>query len=193
MPKRQVKQISWEVESERLVVTPAMRRRVHKAVLRHANKVLARLADASTDEELFHALPRAASAAYHLGRFDEAERFARRCISLAHQFDESWNCGNALHAGHTVLGLIALQKRCMPEAIEALHASGAVRGSPQLGSFGPTMQLARKLLEEGESESVLAYFEQCRSFWKCGSLWLSIWEKKVKRGAMPNFLMNLHR
>lgn len=80
MPKRRVKRISWEVESERLVVTPAMERRIDKAVMRGAHKALAHLADASSEEDFFCALPRAASAAFHLGRFDDAERFARRCI-----------------------------------------------------------------------------------------------------------------
>jgi tetratricopeptide (TPR) repeat protein len=193
MPKRHVKKVSWEVESERLVVKPAMERRIRKAVLQRAEKELSELADASTDEDAFYALPNAASAAYHLGLFKEAERHARRSITLAEQFKDNWNYSNALHAGHTALGLLALRSKSIQQAVEALRASGSVRGSPQLGSFGPTMQLARELLKAGESESVLAYFEQCRSFWKSGSLWLSIWEKKVKRGAMPNFFMNLYR
>ena len=193
MPIRRVKQVSWEVESERMVVTPAMERRMRKAVLQRAEKELSELANASTDEEAFYSLPSAASAAYYLGLLEEAERLARRSIELAERFKDNWNYSNALHAGHTVLGLLALRNKSTKQAVEELHASGSVRGSAQLGSFGPTMQLARELLKAGESESVLAYFEQCRSFWKSGTLWLSIWEKKVKRGAMPNFVMNLYR
>ena len=174
-------------------VTPAMERRIQKAVLQRAENKLSELADASTDEEAFYALPSAASAAYYLGLFEEAERLARRSITLAEQFKENWNYGNALHVGHTVLGLLALRSKSTQQAVEALHASGSVSGSPQLGSFGPTMLLARELLKAGQTKSVLAYFEQCRYFWKSGSLWLSLWEKKVKRGAMPNFFMNLYR
>ncbi|MGE5866870.1 MAG: hypothetical protein ACM32J_17490, partial [Rhizobacter sp.] len=173
------------------MVTPAMERRMRKTLLRRAEPALAQLAAASTDEDAFHAIPRAASAAYDLGRFAEAERLATRSISLAAQFSASWNCGNALHVGHTVLGLLALQRGDRRAAIEALHASGNVSGSPQLGSFGPTMRLARRLLEQGESASVLLYFEQCRAFWKRGGLTLSIWEQKVRRGAVPEYVIDV--
>lgn len=93
-----------------MVVTPAMERRRRKTLLRRAEPALAQLAAASTDEDAFHAIPKAASAAYDLGRFAEAERLATRSISRAAQFSASWNCGNALHVGHTVLGLLALQR-----------------------------------------------------------------------------------
>ena len=71
--------------------------------------------------------------------------------------------------------------------------SGDTPGSPQLNSFGPSMRLARELLRSGESEAVLAYFAQCRRFWKMGQTWLNIWERKVARGAIPTFFMQLHR
>ena len=193
MPKRRVRQVSWEVESERMLVTPAMERRIRKGVLQRAKQDLSELTDATTDEEAFYALPRAATAAYYLERFEEAEGLARRSIMLAEQFKDSWHYGNAVHAGYTVLGLLALRSQRTPQAVEALFASGNVGGSPQLASFGPSMQLARELLKAGEPESVLAYLDQCRAFWKSGGLWLSIWERKIRRGATPNFIMNLYR
>ena len=39
-------------------------------------------------------------------------------------------------------------------------------GSPQLNSFGPIMSLAEELLEQGEPDTVLEFFAECRKFWK---------------------------
>lgn len=193
MPKRLVKQISWEVESERLKVTPAMERRTAKLVIERSEKALAELAAITTEEQAFYAIPSAATAAYYLGRFSEAEQLANKSIAIAAGFTDNWNHSNALHAGHTVLGLLALRNGDVSRAVRELHASGDIKGSPQLGSFGPTMQLARELLRRGEAKGVVAYLHQCRVFWKSGGLYLSIWEKKIMRGVVPNFLMNLYR
>jgi len=193
MPKRIVKRRPWEVESEALVVTPAMERRVKKMLCRQASKELAELDAASSADEAFYLLPIAANAAYNLRQFEDAEKLARRLLATAEEFKDNWNYGNALHSAHTVLGLLAIRRGDTQLAAEELRASGAVRGSPQLGSFGPTMRLAKELLMIGQTTAVLDYLEQCRVFWKSGGLWLSIWEKKIRRGAMPNFFMNLHR
>ena len=55
------------------------------------------------------------------------------------------------------------------------------------------MQLAKRLLRRGESEAVLSYFQQCRSFWKMGGVWLELWEVKVRGGDVPNFFMHAYR
>jgi hypothetical protein len=75
--------------------------------------------------------------------------------------------------------------------VKLLRASGATTGSPTLDSFGPNMLLARDLLEAGEDEAVLAYFEQCRVFWKMGGDKLDRWSQDVKDGLLPDFGANL--
>jgi hypothetical protein len=128
-------------------------------------------------------------AAYHLGEFDLAREVAVQAIALAESFKDNWNYGNALHYAHTVLGLLAARSGDIELASAELLASGTVRGSPQLNSFGPSMRLARELLKVQRPEPVLQYFQLCRTFWKMGGKWLEIWEKKVKRGAVPLFVM----
>jgi hypothetical protein len=53
------------------------------------------------------------------------------------------------------------------------------------------MLLARDLLGAGEKDAVLAYFEQCRKFWKLGGEKLDRWSQEVKAGVTPNFGANL--
>ena len=156
--------------------------------LSEAPKALAALEIADSDNEQFYALPGAAFAAFHLGRFDDAKDYAERALALAVSFQDNWHYGNVKHKSPSILGLLALQKGDVPGAVEALHASGATPGSPQLNSFGPTMQLAIALLEAGERDAVLHYLEQCASFWKMGGSLLAIWRRKIVAGEMPNFV-----
>jgi hypothetical protein len=77
------------------------------------------------------------------------------------------------------------------DAVTYLQASGQTPGSPVLDSFGPNMSLAKDLLERGETEAVLHYFEACRAFWKMGGDRLDAWSKEVQAGNIPNFGANL--
>jgi hypothetical protein len=65
--------------------------------------------------------------------------------------------------------------------------------SPQLGSFGPSMQLARDLLLQGHSAEVIEFLDQCRSFWTHGGLWLDIWRRRINSGRVPNFFHHRYR
>jgi hypothetical protein len=47
------------------------------------------------------------------------------------------------------------------------------------------------LLERGEVDAVLGYFEQCRTFWKTAGSRLDAWTKEVQAGSVPNFGANL--
>ncbi len=66
-------------------------------------------------------------------------------------------------------------------------------GRRQQRSFGPNMTLARLLLERGERDVVLEYFNLCRVFWKSGVErgLLDRWSLVVKNGGMPEFAANL--
>jgi hypothetical protein len=193
MPKRCVKKISWEVMSESMKVTAAMERRIWKGVVASSEKVLQKFSNVVDDEKIFYELPSAALAAYNTKRYSEAADLALKSILAAESFKGNWNYSNALHIGHTVLGLLALRHEKIPKALSELHASANVAGSPQLGSFGPSMRLARGLLELGEAEQVLIFLEACSKFWEMGDSWIPIWQKKIRRGAIPNFYMQLYR
>ncbi len=193
MPKRCVKRVPWEVESERLVVTPSMERRIRKGVAKRSVETLREFSLLVDEEDIFYALPRAAFAALNLGRDEQAADLARRSIDAASSYEKSWNHANALNGGHTVLGLLALKNGDIAKAVEELYASGDVHGSPQLSSFGPSMQLARELLLCGKTAEVLEFFRRCTLFWTSGGLWLDVWTRKVKRGRVPNFFHHRYR
>ena len=84
-----------------------------------------------------------------------------------------------------------MREERIADAVNFLRASGETPGSPQLNSFGPNMSLARDLLEQGETEAVLAYFELCRVFWKMGGSRLDAWAREVRAGNLPAFGANL--
>jgi hypothetical protein len=192
MPKRRVKQVSWEVMSESMKVTAAMERRIWKGVVASSERVLQEFSYLAEDDKIFYELPSAALAAYNTKRYSEAADLAQRSILAAESFKDDWNYSNALHIGHTVLGLLALRDEKIPKALAELHASAKVAGSPQLGSFGPSMRLARGLLELGEAEQVLIFLEACSKFWKMGDSWISVWQKKIRRGDIPNFYTQIY-
>jgi hypothetical protein len=54
------------------------------------------------------------------------------------------------------------------------------------------MQLAKRLLEEGERDIVLEYFERCSAFWNMGEKRLASWAASVNKGEMPDFGANLN-
>lgn len=169
-----------------------MKRRTEKLRLLRAATSLSELEKATTEQEVFYAIAQAAFGAYDLERFLQAETIAQRALEVAQSFQEDWNYGNAMFAGHTVRGLLALRRGDVEQAVQALQASAENAGSPQLASFGPTMRLAKQLLELGKKEEVIAFLHQCLSFWTMGNTWVEVWEKKIRRGKVPNFLMNLH-
>lgn len=193
MARKRSRTRDWETESENMVVTLAMKRRIWKGVLTSSEKILAEFVKATTDDQSFYKIAKAAMAAFNLKRYSEADELARRTLEMAESFRDNWNYGNATHLGHTVLGLLALRDGEVQQAAAELYESGNTVGSPQLGSFGPTMLLAKELLAQGRSQEVIEFIHQCKRFWPMGARWLSIWEKKIARGAIPNFFMNLYR
>jgi hypothetical protein len=77
------------------------------------------------------------------------------------------------------------------QAKKYLLEAGKSPGSPQMDSFGPNMSLAKDLLEKGERDTVLQYFDLCRKFWKMDYGKLDQWSNEVKAGEIPDFGANL--
>ena len=189
-PLHSVERMNYEEETEKEPFTPEMEAASLQIALSRAPARLEELASAQCDDDAFVHLPRSAAAAFHLGQLTEAKLYATRALALAPSYPDNWNYGNAIHLGHTVLGLLALNDQDPGTAITELHASGQTPGSPQLNSFGPTMQLAKALLKLGYVEPVLAYIEHCRAFWEMGGTWLDLWERKIREGHVPNFFQH---
>jgi hypothetical protein len=133
-------------------------------------------------------LPQAAFAA---ADFQKARTYAEQLLKEALAQPTGWDYGNKVHKANLVLGRLAAREGRMVDAVRLLRTAGETPGSPQLNSFGPNMSLAKDLVELGETEAVLAYFEQCRVFWKMGGPRLDAWTSDVKAGRVPNFGANL--
>jgi hypothetical protein len=185
--------MNFEAESEAIPFTPEQDAEMLALALAEAPAALAAVSAAEDKRALFYAAPNGAMAAYLLRDFAQARVLAEQCLTLAAEFPDDWNYGNAIHYAHIVLGLLALEEGSIPRAEAALLAAGATPGSPQLASFGPSMFLALKLLQAGEPSAVLEYFQLCRKFWTMGGAWLNIWEEKVRGGGIPNFFFTRYR
>ena len=132
-----------------------------------------------------------AKMAFAAGDLVKATKYAEALLKEAPLHPQTWNYGNAVFDGNQILGRIAVQNGHLDEAKQYLLESGKTRGSPQLDSFGPGMWLAKDLLDQGEKDTVLAYFMECAVFWKTGGPKLTQWSKEVAMGTTPAFGGNL--
>ena len=98
-------------------------------------------------------------------RYDDAEKHSMELLELAQTLPRDWNYGNAIHTGNQILGLVSLNQGDMEKAKEYLLEAGSTPGSPQLGSYGPRMILARELLLRGERDVVLQYLDLVAVFY----------------------------
>jgi hypothetical protein len=155
------------------------------------DKAMKELAAASTDEKRFYALDDAAKESFNVGKIQDAEKYANELLKMAPDFKSDWNYGNAIQDGNLVLGRIAVKDGRIEDAKKYLLAAGKSPGSPQMDSFGPNMSLAKDLLEKGERDVVLQYFDECRKFWESDYGKLDEWSKEVKAGKIPDFGANL--
>ncbi len=174
----------------------ASQRRVdlEQALPRSPQQVLADLEQQAGGGDRYRryvALNKMAAAALDAGASDKAAAYARELLTLAQAQPKDWNYGNAIHDGHTTLGLLAAKNNDIDTARRELLEAGKTPGSPQLNSFGPNMALANELLRKGEKEAVLEYFTLCRAFWKMGAERLDSWSETVRNGGNPVFGVNL--
>src|SRR5439155_11118098 len=99
--------MDFAARMEEIIVTPEQEAQMLAAAEARAAEDLHKVDAAEGDEMLFYAMPRGARAAFRLGQFDRAGELAGRVLTIAPLFSGNWNFGNAIHAAHTVLGLLA--------------------------------------------------------------------------------------
>jgi tetratricopeptide (TPR) repeat protein len=144
--------------------------------------------DLSTEMWRGAMLQQLAKTAIEAEELEKAEKYARKMLASE---GRGWNSGNNVHHGNNVLGRIALRSGDVETARKHLIAAGRTSGSPQLDSIGPNMSLAKELLEKGEKEAVLEFFDLCSRFWKMDRGRLKAWAATVKQGGIPDFGANL--
>jgi hypothetical protein len=135
-------------------------------------------------------------ASFGAGELEKAKRYASDLLTTAADSlpqEDGRPDGDAIHHGNLILGRVALREGDIQQAKKHLLEAGKTSGSPVLGSFGPKMTLAQELLEKGEQEVVLEYFELCKKFWTGASHHqkLDQWAAEVKKGKVPDFDTNL--
>ena len=151
----------------------------------------AALKKAKTNEERFYSLGAAAKEEFNKGNLVEAKKYAKELASLTPEYRGNWNYGNAIQDANLVLGRIALREGDIEQAKRYLAEQAKSPGSPQMDSFGPNVSLAKDLLEKGETEAVVSYFEACKTFWEMQDGKLDYWIASAKAGKIPNFGANL--
>jgi tetratricopeptide (TPR) repeat protein len=129
--------------------------------------------------------------AYDAGDMAKAEQYANELLKSVQGGAGSWDSGNAIFTGNIVLGRVSLRRGDIAGAKQHLLAAGETSGSPQLDSFGPSMTLAKELLEKGERDTVIAYLQSCAKFWDMGRENLKSWIATIKGGGTPDFGANL--
>jgi hypothetical protein len=148
------------------------------------------LAAASASERVYR-LGDAAKAAFDRGDFEKAAGYTDELERLTALSPHDWNYGNAIQDVNLVRGRLALRAGNQDAAKAFLLAAGRSPGSPQMDSFGPNMSLANDLLQAGEREVVIEYFDLCRVFWRDGRPQLEQWTADVRAGRIPQFGANL--
>ena len=143
------------------------------------------LSDLSGRDDLLKAL---AQAAFKAGELEKARQYAETMLV---EYPHENNLAVHTHHGNVILGRLAIRKGDLDEARDRLLAAARVDGAPTLGSFGPNMALAKELLQQGQADVVLDYFELCANFWTLGEDKLAAWTAAVKAGEIPDFGANL--
>jgi hypothetical protein len=169
-------------------IRPEWKRMESQATNGYAQAMQA-LVSATNDYVRFLSMDRACRTSFAVGRTEDARRLATDMLALDEKYSrgvrEKMN-GDVQHNAHMILGRIAVEEGRIDEAKKHLLAAGSTQGSPVLGSFGPSMTLANALLEKGEQEVVLQYFELCRKFWYRKEQ-LDEWIKDINAGRIPEF------
>ena len=146
----------------------------------------------SSDEQEKHMLlSQLITSAFEAGDVEQAKSWALATLNQGSNARTDLSLADSVHHAHIILGRIALLSGNLTEAREQLIEAGQTQGSPVLGSFGPNMLLAKELLQKGERDTVIQYFQECASFWKLRGERLNEWTATVKGGGMPNFGANL--
>ena len=144
-------------------------------------------------------------AAFWAGEYDQAKKYAQDWLKASAKMEQmpaaathneritrQWDRGEAIHDANMILGEIALSEGKTKEAGQFLIEAGKVTGGLTLSSYGPDLALAKDLLDLGENQAVLTFFEECNVFWTTGRDSLVQWKKTILAGQKPDFGPGFH-
>ena len=124
-------------------------------------------------------LPSLAMSAARAGEWEKARKYAMDSLATPSSVVDT------THIANNVLGLVALQEGDVASAEMYLRAAGKAKGGGTLKRWGPTLALAKALLDKGRNEAVLEYLEACKSF-VTENKKLDVWIATLRGGAAPD-------
>ena len=125
--------------------------------------------------------------AFEAKSFVKAQKFAQQTLDSGFEQTDPVS----LHYGNILLGRLALRSKDMSQAKKHLLESVKFpKGFKFQGE--PNMSLAKELLEKGERNAPLQYFQLCSRFWISGKNQLKEWTGLVKQGKIPDFGQSLY-
>lgn len=137
----------------------------------------------------FYALNELMNKQFTKANYYNARELANEYLQLALLHNQNWNSGNAIHDANRILGLMSLNEGEIEEAVAFLLKSSESRGSPQLDTFGPNLDLANLLLKEGKIVEVKTYLTNIKIFWEMDNGVVNEWLNQIELGESPE----LHR
>jgi tetratricopeptide (TPR) repeat protein len=120
-----------------------------------------------------------AQASFKVGDFPAASALAKIFLRSKDR--------TAPQRANTILGRVALRSGDVADAKQYLLASSGPEAAADVAFSGPSMVLAKELLERGERDAVLLYLQNCLSLWPRGENVLQIWISEIEKGKTPNF------
>src|SRR5437867_8913684 len=119
-----------------------------------------------------------ADAAFRIGDFPAAVELAKIYLKSSDRL--------AVQRANTILGRVALRTGRLADAKQYLLDSADPGAAKDIALSGPTLVLAKELIEQGERDVVLRYLEICLKLWPRGENILRIWIADIKTGRTPN-------
>ena len=98
--------------------------------------------------------------------------------------------GNAIYTANLILSQAALAKNDIPTAKRYLFEAVTAPTAQTAEQVGLDTSVVQVLLQRGERDSVLQYFEQGRHLWPVGNGQINRWQNLIRAGRMPNFTPN---
>jgi hypothetical protein len=140
----------------------------------------------------FWLLPDLSLAAFEANEWGKARAYASELLQEASDETNPFaNDGDAVHIGNAVLGRLALASGNRELTKKHLIESAKCSKTPNLISFGPSMRLARDLLDIGERDVVIDYLKLCSNFWATNNHQPEQWVHTIENGGIPDFGANL--
>jgi hypothetical protein len=95
--------------------------------------------------------------------------------------------GNAIYTANLIFSLAALQKNDLASAESYLFEAVSAPNSQTVEQVGLDTSVVQMLLQRGERDTVLEYFERGRHLWPLGGGQITRWENLIRAGRTPNF------